>query len=164
MFLSRLLFVYNISIFTPICQYTFQLFLYFLLLHHFTFYIQSSRLLNTIRIFYVKDFTFLLFQRSQNAQPSPQVAISDKGIFTSNALISFGQTPIIYSEYFMGGLLCLNIWPYKKRQRNGNCPNGGFRSFVLTIELTVWYILAGFGSYQRVRKSRLTAGQNEERN
>ena len=46
---------------------------------------------------------------SQNAQPSPQVAISDKGIFTSNALISFGQTPIIYSEYFMGGLLCLNI-------------------------------------------------------
>lgn len=24
--------------------------------------------------------------------------------------------------------------------------------------------LSGFGSYQRVRKSRLTAGQNEERN
>ena len=72
---------------------------------------------------------------SQNAQPSPQVAISggwgyvtnkrfrsfallatslepllscaDMGILIDDALILFGQPTIIYSEYFVGGLLCL---------------------------------------------------------
>lgn len=37
------------------------------------------------------------------------VCFRNMGIFINNTLILFGQPPIIYSEYSIGGLLCLNI-------------------------------------------------------